>query len=62
MSRAGISGGLVYAGWARDYAPDLGNKRLIEELKKSKRFYGCYVIAPGYTDSFLMPDEIVTDI
>ncbi len=62
MSRAGISGGLVYAGWARDYAPDYGNQKLLGELKKSNRFYGCYVIQPGYTGSFLMHDEIVADI
>jgi len=62
MERAGISGGLVYAGWARDYAPAYGNERLLEELKKSERFYGCYVIAPGYTGSFLNPDEIVADM
>ena len=62
MSRAGISGGLVYAGWARDYAPSYGNEKLLEELKKSKRFYGCYVVQPGYTGSFLSPEEMIADI
>lgn len=62
MDRAGISGALVYSGWAKDYAPDYGNKRLAEELVKFPRFYGCYTVAPGYTGSFLMPSEIVADM
>lgn len=62
MDRAGIAGALVYAGWARDYAPGYGNERLYEELAKNDRFYGCYVIAPGYTGSFLKPDEFISDM
>ncbi len=62
MDRAGIAGALVYSGWARDYAPAYGNERLAEELSKHSRFYGCYVIAPGYTGSFLKPDEFVSDM
>ncbi|MBQ6902529.1 MAG: hypothetical protein IJN71_05935, partial [Oscillospiraceae bacterium] len=62
MDRAGIAGALVYAGWARDYAPGYGNERLCEELKKYDRFYGCYVIAPGYTGSFLKPDKFISDM
>ena len=52
----------MYAGWARDYAPGYGNARLCEELAKHDRFYGCYVIAPGYTGSFLKPDEFISDM
>ena len=59
MSRAGISGGLVYSGWARDYAPDYGNDRLLEELKKSKRFYGCCVVTPGFNGAARLPQETV---
>ncbi len=62
MDRAGIAGALVYAGEARDYAPDYGNERLSEELKKYPRFYGCYVIAPGYTGMCKKPDEIIADL
>ncbi len=62
MDRTGIAGALVYSGWARDYAPGYGNERLYEELKKYDRFYGCYVIAPGYTGSFLKPDKFISDM
>jgi len=62
MDRAGIAGALVYSGLARDYAPAYGNEHLCEELAKYDRFYGCYVIAPGYTGSFLKPDEFVSDM
>ncbi len=62
MDHAGIAGALVYTGWARDYAPAYGNERLAEELSKYNRFYGCYVIQPGYTGSFLNPDEMLNDM
>ena len=62
LDHAGIAGALVYTGWARDYAPVYGNERLYEELKNNPRFYGCYVIAPGYTGSFLKPDEFIADL
>ena len=62
LDRAGIAGALVYTGWARDYAPAYGNERLYEELSKNPRFYGCYVIAPGYDGSFLSPDEFISDM
>jgi len=63
MDHAGISGALVFAGWSKDYAPDYGNQRLIEEIEKSgNRFYGCYTIVPGYTGCFKKPDEIIPDL
>lgn len=62
MDRAGISGALVYSGWAKDYAPAYGNELLAEELKKHDCFYGCYTIGPGITGSFLAPEEIIGDM
>lgn len=62
MDQAGISGALVYSGWAKDYAPAYGNELLAEELKKYPRFYGCYTIGPGITGSFLPPEEIIADM
>jgi len=63
MNRVGIAGALVYAGWSKDYAPDYGNKRLVQEIAESGgRFYGCYTIAPGHTGSFPMPEEAVRDL
>lgn len=62
MDKAGISGALVYAGLSREYSPVYGNEWLAGELEKYKRFYGCYTIAPGYTGSFLKPNEFVSDM
>lgn len=62
MDRAGIGAALVYAGWARDYAPRYGNERLLEELAKSSRFYGCYTIMPGCAGDFYDPETMVSDL
>ena len=62
MDRAGISGALVCHGIAKDGNPVLGNNLLAQELKKYPRFYGCYIIAPGHTGSFLSPEEMIADM
>lgn len=63
MKDAGIAGGLVYAGWARDYTPVYGNGRLVEELDKAQGyFYSCYAIMPGVLGCAPSPDEVIEDI
>ena len=61
MDRAGISGALVCHGIAKDGNPVCGNNLLAQELKKYPRLYGCYIIAPGHTGSFLSPDEMIAE-
>ncbi len=62
MDQCGISAALVSSGWAQDYAPVYGNERLVEELKKSKRFYGCYTIMPNGLGEFHSPYEAIADM
>ncbi len=63
MKNAGISGGLAYAGWARDYTPVYGNERLVGEIEKAKGyFYGCYAVMPGVLGCAPSPNEAVKDI
>lgn len=62
MDRTGIAAALVYGGWAKDYAPKYGNERLMEELAKSERFYGCYTILPGDCGDFYEPEEMLADL
>lgn len=62
MDRTGISAALVYAGWAKDYAPLYGNERLMQELEISPRFYGCYTIMPGDAGNFPSAEDFVSDM
>jgi len=62
LERTGIAGAVVYAGWSKDYAPAYGNERLMEELKKSSRLYGCYTIMPGDCGNFAAPADAVADL
>ncbi|NLG53902.1 MAG: amidohydrolase family protein [Clostridiales bacterium] len=62
MSKCGVSAALVHSGWAKDYSPIYGNERLIEELKKSERLFGCYTILPGMCGDFPAPDETIADM
>ena len=62
LNRCGIAGALIYSGWAKDYAPTYGNRRLIEELKKSDRLFGCYTITSNQMGNFLTGEEIVSDM
>lgn len=61
MDQCGISAALASSGWAKDYAPQYGNERLMEELAKSPRLYGCYTVMPGYLGDFPSPSEMLAD-
>lgn len=63
INDAGISGALVYAGWARNYTPIYGNERLIGELEKAEDlFYGIYAVMPGFLGCASSPEEVISDI
>lgn len=61
MDQCGIGAALVCSGWAKDYAPQYGNERLMEELAKSPKLYGCYTVMPGYLGDFPSPEEMRKD-
>ncbi|HBN83164.1 MAG TPA: hypothetical protein DDZ89_04915, partial [Clostridiales bacterium] len=62
MEQCAVSAALVYSGWSKDYAPRYGNERLMKELQKNDRLYGCYTILPNLYGDFFDPDEMVRDI
>lgn len=62
MEQCAVSVALVYSGWSEDYAPRYGNERLLRELKKSDRLFGCYTIMPNTCGDFYCPDEMIQDI
>lgn len=62
MDQCGVNAALVYSGWSKDYAPGYGNERLVEELKKSDRLYGCYTVMPNLLNDFLDPYQVIEDI
>ena len=61
MDQCGIGAALACSGWAKDYAPQYGNERLMEELAKSSKLFGCYTIMPGYLGDFPSPEETIRD-
>lgn len=62
MKHCGVSAALVSSNWARDYAPVYGNERLMKELEKSQRFYGCYTIMPESLGGFHSPEQAIKDM
>ena len=62
MKQCGVSGALVYSGWSKDYSPAYGNKRLVEELQKSSRIFGCYTVLPNQPGDFYEPEEMIKDL
>lgn len=58
----GINAALVYHQLSRAYAPIYGNMRLLEELPKSPRLYGCWTVLPHQCGDFPKPAEIVAEM
>ncbi len=55
MDRTGIAAAFAYHGLARHYSPEYGNRLLLDELAKSDRLYGCWVLLPDGAGDF--PDS-----
>lgn len=62
MDQCGVGAALVYSGWAKDYSPKYGNQRLVEELNKSDRLYGCYTVLPNHPGDFYDPEDMLIDL
>ena len=52
MDRTGIAAAFAYHGLARHYSPEYGNRLLLDELAKSDRLYGCWVLLPDGAGDF----------
>jgi predicted TIM-barrel fold metal-dependent hydrolase len=52
MKRCGISYALVVHTLARDYDPIIGNKILLDEIKKHPQLIPCFVLMPDITGEF----------
>ena len=62
MEHSGIHAALVTHGLAREYDPSYGNRLLLEELEKSERLFGCWVLLPDHVGEMAPPEELVRDI
>jgi predicted TIM-barrel fold metal-dependent hydrolase len=62
MEHCGIHGALVTHGLAREYDPAYGNRLLMEELKKSERLFGCWVLLPDHLGEMAAPAELVREM
>jgi hypothetical protein len=62
MEHCGVHGALVTHGLAREYDPSYGNSLLMEELEKSERLFGCWVLLPDHLGEMPEPAELVREM
>ena len=62
MQHCGISGALVYHGLAREYDCAYGNRLLLDELEKSPRLFGCWVVLPHHTGEMPPPRQLIAEM
>lgn len=62
MDRTGIAAAFAYHGLAKHYSPEYGNRLLLEELKKSERLYGCWVLLPNGAGDFPDIDTFISQM
>ncbi|HBN82783.1 MAG TPA: hypothetical protein DDZ89_02965, partial [Clostridiales bacterium] len=62
MDRTGIAGAFAYHGLAKHYSPEYGNRLLLDEMKKSDRLYGCWVLLPDNAGDFPDIDTFISQM
>lgn len=62
LDRAGIAGALVYHGMSKSHSPRYGNKLLDQELKKSERLFGCWVVLPEHAGDFMSAESLLVQL
>lgn len=62
MEHCGIDCALVTHGLAREYDPTYGNRLLAEEIAKSERLFGCWVLLPHHVGEMAEPAELVREM
>ncbi|MCD6336137.1 MAG: amidohydrolase family protein, partial [Candidatus Latescibacteria bacterium] len=59
MAYFGIARTLVFHALAKEYAPSVGNERLLEEIEGRESLYGCWVALPPHTGEMEKPEAFV---
>jgi predicted TIM-barrel fold metal-dependent hydrolase len=59
MAYFGIARTLVFHALAKEYAPSVGNERLLEEIEGRESLYGCWVALPPHTGEMPKPEAFV---
>lgn len=61
MEYSGVSEALVYHSMAKEYAPEIGNRMLLEEID-GKPLQPCWVVMPHHTGEMPAPDELLAQM
>ena len=59
MDHCGIHAALAFHSLARSYDAEVGNKRLVEEIRGQRRLYPCWVILPPHSGEMPPPVDLV---
>ncbi len=62
MEWCGIQGALVAHWLGKEYDPTYGNRKLLQELKKSPRLHGVWAVMPHHTGEMPRPSEVVREM
>jgi predicted TIM-barrel fold metal-dependent hydrolase len=62
MEWSGIHGALVAHWLGKEYDPSYGNRKLLKELKKSKRLHGVWTVIPHHTGEMPPPRDLIQEM
>lgn len=62
MAHVGISEALVFHSMAREYAPKVGNRMLLDDIKEREAMHPCWVVMPHHTDEMPRPDDLLAQM
>lgn len=62
MEGFNIDGALVYHSMSREYDPQVGNRRLCEEIKNDSNLYPVWSVLPHYTGEFDPPEKLLKEM
>ena len=62
MEQGGVDEALIYHSYSREYAPDVGNRKLLEEIKGHENVHPCWILLPHHTGEMPPPGELVDEM
>lgn len=62
MDRTGVSAAVVHHVLAREYSPQMGNERLMEDDSSTNRLLKAWVVLPHHTGEFPAPEIVVEEM